>query len=151
MFTRVVFDTSTLVSAALRVGSVPHSAMIRAFAESTVCASVSTLDELEQVLLRSKFDRYQPPEVRNAFIAILRRHISLFAVSEANERDVNPPCRDPKDNKFLALIQASDADALISSDADLLVLHPWHEVPILTPAQFYCERSLVEEKHPLPP
>ncbi len=136
VFARVVFDTSTLVSAALRVGSIPHSAMIRAFTVSTVCASASTLEELEQVLLRPKFDRYQPVEVRNAFITILRRHTSLFAVSETNERDINPPCRDPKDNKFLTLIQACDADALISSDADLLVLHPWHEVPILTPAQF---------------
>ncbi len=34
------------------------------------------------------------------------------------------------------LIQACDTDALISSDADLLVLHPWHEATILTPAQF---------------
>ena len=27
-------------------------------------------------------------------------------------------------------------DALISSDADLLVLHPWQGVPVLTPAAF---------------
>lgn len=88
------------------------------------------------MLLRPKFDRYQPAEVRNAFITIFRQHTSLFAVSDANERDINPLCRDPKDNKFLALIHACDADVLISSDADLLVLHPWHDVPILTPAQF---------------
>jgi len=49
---------------------------------------------------------------------------------------VNPPCRDPKDNQFLALCQACAATVLVSSDADLLVLHPWHGIPILTPATF---------------
>lgn len=136
VFARVVFDTSTLVSAALRVGSVPHHALVQAFTTGEVCVSVTTLDELEQVLLRPKFDCYQPADVRKAFVDILRRRASLFMVSEENERNVNPPCRDPKDNKFLALIQACDADALISSDNDLLVMNPWQDIPILTPAQF---------------
>lgn len=46
-------------------------------------------------------------------------------VTEADIAAVQPPCRDPKDTQFLALCKACDADALISSDADLLVLHPW--------------------------
>jgi predicted nucleic acid-binding protein len=49
---------------------------------------------------------------------------------------VLPSCRDPKDNQFLALVLACDADVLVSSDADLLVLHPWQGVPILTPGAF---------------
>lgn len=135
VFARVVFDTSTLVSAALRVGSVPHHALVQAFTTGEVCISMTTLDELELVLLRPKFDRYQPADVRKAFVDILHRRASLFMVSEEDERNVNPPCRDPKDNKFLALIQACDADALISSDNDLLVMNPWQDIPILTPAQ----------------
>lgn len=135
-FARVVFDTSTLVGAALRVGSVPHLALGRAYMVGDVCASVATLDELEQVLLRLKFERYQPANVRQAFADIFRRRAALFSVAEEDELKVSPPCRDSKDNKFLALIRACDADALISSDADLLVLHPWHGIPILTPAQF---------------
>jgi putative PIN family toxin of toxin-antitoxin system len=136
VFARVVFDTSTLVSAALRVGSVPHHALVQAFTTGEVCVSVSTLDELEQVLLRPKFNRYQPADARKAFADILRRRASLFMVSEADELNVNPPCRDSKDNKFLVLIQACDAGALISSDADLLVLNPWQDIPILTPSQY---------------
>lgn len=95
-----------------------------------------TLDELERVLLRPKFDRYQPADVRKEFAGILRWRAMLFMVSDEDEFNVNPPCRDPKDNKFLALIQACDADALISSDYDLLVMNPWQNIPILTPAQF---------------
>jgi putative PIN family toxin of toxin-antitoxin system len=141
VFRRVVFDTSTLVSAALRVGSLPHSALAHALLTGEVCASASTLDELDEVLERPKFDRYQPVDVRKEFAAILRRYASVFAVSKTDESKVQPPCRDPKDNQFLTLIQECDADALVSSDTDLLVLHPWNGVPILTPAAFLEKAS----------
>ena len=132
----VVFDTSTLVSAALRVGSIPHRALFLALSEGEVCISAATLAELDQVLLRPKFDSYQPAEVRAGFVAMLRRNTHLFAVSDADEAGVVPACRDPKDNPFLALVLASEADVLVSSDTDLLVLHPWHGVPVLTPAAY---------------
>ena len=133
---RVVFDTSSLVGAALQVGSVPHRALAHALSAGDVCASAATLAELEKVLLRPKFDRYQLREVRMEFAALLRRHVHLFAVSEADEANIQPRCRDPKDNKFLALAKVCGADALISSDADLLIMHPWLGVQILTPAAF---------------
>ena len=133
---RVVFDTSSLVGAALQVGSLPHRALACALSAGDVCASAATLAELEKVLARPKFDRYQRREVRMEFAAMMRRHVLMFAVSEADEASVQPSCRDPKDNKFLALATACGADALISSDADLLVLHPWQGVQILTPAAF---------------
>jgi predicted nucleic acid-binding protein len=53
--------------------------------------------------------------------------------------DASPPCRDPRDNKFLALALIADADAIISSDNDLLTLHPWRGIPILTPTLFLAE------------
>ena len=135
-YRRVVFDTSTLVSAAMRVGSVPHRALVHALETGEVCASASTLAELESVLQRDKFDRYLSAVLRAEFAAIMRRRASLFDVSEADAANVQPPCRDPKDNQFLALVHACDADVLVSSDTDLLVLHPWQGVPILTPAAY---------------
>jgi putative PIN family toxin of toxin-antitoxin system len=135
-FQRVVFDTSTLVSAALRVGSTPHQALVQAVAQGEVCVSAATLSELEQVLLRPKFDRYQPPEVRQAFVALVRKVAVLVPVSSADEASIVPTCRDPKDNPFLALAIACAADVLVSSDADLLVLHPWRGVPIVTPGSY---------------
>ena len=133
-FRRIVFDTSTLVSAALRLDSLPHRAFAHALFAAEVCASLSTLAELEKVLRRPKFDRYQRQDLRLEFAAILRRQVSIFAVTEAQALNVNPSCRDPKDNQFLALAAVCDADVIVSSDADLLVLHPWNGVPILTPA-----------------
>ena len=135
-YRRVVFDTSTLVSAAMRVGSVPHRALVHALETGEVCASASTLAELESVLQRDKFDRYLGAVLRAEFAAIVRRRASLFDVSEVDMANVQPPCRDPKDNQFLALVHACDADVLVSSDTDLLVLHPWQGVPILTPAAY---------------
>ncbi|MBK5204572.1 MAG: putative toxin-antitoxin system toxin component, PIN family [Polaromonas sp.] len=135
-FERVVFDTSTLVSAALRVGSVPHQALTLALRVSEVCVSASALAELDEVLMRAKFDRYQPPQTRREFADFMRHRATWFAVSKAQVSKVNPPSRDPKDNQFLALAQICAAAALISSDSDLLVLHPWNGVPILTPAAF---------------
>lgn len=133
---RVVLDTSTLVSAALRVGSVPHQALLKALGTCEVCVSTSTLDELEQVLKRNKFDRYLDAETRLAFVALVRQHAHLFAVARADEVSVQPACRDPKDDKFLALAWICEADAIISSDHDLLALNPWRSIPVLKPADF---------------
>lgn len=133
---RVVFDISTLVSAALRVGSTPHQALAHALSIGDICVSASTLAELDRVLMRPKFDRYQPIGVRGEFVAFVRQRGVLFSVPDTAVSNVFPPCRDAKDNQFLALILVCEADVLISSDADLLILHPWHEVPILTPGAF---------------
>ena len=136
VFRRVVFDTSTLVSAALRVGSLPHRAMAHALATGELCVSAATLAELDAVLMRPKFERYLPVEMRQEFAALVRLHAAWFEVSEVDTDNVHPPCRDVKDNPFLALAQRCSADVLVSSDADLLVLHPWNGLPILTPAAF---------------
>lgn len=45
-------------------------------------------------------------------------------------------CRDPKDNKFLALAVSGEADCIISGDDDLKVLHPFRGIPILSPREF---------------
>jgi uncharacterized protein len=133
---RVVIDTSTLVSAALRVGSVPHQALLKALGSCDVCASPETIAELEEVLARGKFDRYLDRESRLRYFALMRLHLHLYLVQDAELEAAVPPCRDPKDTKFLALALAAEADALISSDDDLLVLGPWQGIPIITPQAF---------------
>jgi putative PIN family toxin of toxin-antitoxin system len=138
---RDVFDSSTLVGAALRVGSAPHRALLFAFDHFDLCASAETLAEIEEVLDRDKFDRYLDREKRQLFVANLRRRVHLYVVDTADLSAVDPPCRDPKDNPFLALALIAQADVLVSSDQDLLVLHPWKGILILTPAQFLAGSS----------
>ena len=45
-------------------------------------------------------------------------------------------CRDPKDDKFLELALDGQADLLVTGDEDLLALHPWRGIPILSPANY---------------
>ena len=45
-------------------------------------------------------------------------------------------CRDPKDNKFLELAVAANASCIITGDKDLLVLHPFRNIPILNAVDF---------------
>lgn len=142
---RVVFDTSSLVGAALQVGSVPHRALGLALSLGDVCASEATLAELQAVLMRPKFDRYQARDVRQGFVDFLRRHAHFFPVSESAAARVQPACRDPEDDKFLALARACEAQVLVSSDADLLVLHPWNGIDVVSPARFL---ALVDEAAP---
>src|SRR5574337_181268 len=140
---RVVFDTSTLVGAALKPGSVPHQALHLALARCDVCASVQTWLELERVMRRKRMDRYLPRDARVEFVALLRQGMHFFAVTPADVDSLRPRCRDATDDKFLALVQVCQADALVSSDDDLLALHPWQDVPVLRPAEFLSSRVAV--------
>ena len=136
MIERVVFDTSTLVSAVIRPDSIPWQALRRPFLSGEVCASAETLAEMEEVLERSKFDRYLDRPTRRGAAEQIRRDCRMFVMDPV---DASPPCRDPRDNKFLALALIANADAIISSDQDLLTLHPWRCIPILTPTLFLAE------------
>ena len=133
---RVVFYTSSLVSAALKHASVPREALLHALALADVCASAQTWLELEQVMRCDRFDAYLARQARLDFVAMLRQNMHFFAVTPADETALQPPCRDARDNKFLALVRVSQAHALVSSDKGLLVLHPWNDIPVLTPADF---------------
>jgi uncharacterized protein len=50
-------------------------------------------------------------------------------------------CRDPDDDKFLELVVNGHAGAIISGDADLLVLDSFRGIPIITPAAFTHTQS----------
>jgi uncharacterized protein len=131
---RVVIDTSTLISAALRSNSVPDQALHKALEEHTVVGCPETIAELRRVLSLAKFDRYIDTEGRRKFMSLLANEFEILNVPESVP--LHPSCRDPKDNKFLALAVVAHADLIVSSDADLLILHPWRGISILTPAQF---------------
>jgi putative PIN family toxin of toxin-antitoxin system len=51
-------------------------------------------------------------------------------------------CRDPKDNIFLELAKAVQADYLITGDNDLLTLNKFENTEILKPSQFIAKLDL---------
>lgn len=135
---RVVFDTSTLVGAILKSDSVPYRALAETLRAFELCISAQILLQLETVLARKRFARYTSAEARHNFIQVIREKGKIF---EVGAPVVEPPCRDATDNFILALALAAEANVIVSSDHDLLALHPWRAIPILTPAQFIAEFS----------
>lgn len=83
------------------------------------------------MLFRPKFDRYVSAPSREAFLRGLIGNAEVVDVTDGIRA-----CRDPKDDKFLDAAVSGQADFLVSGDADLLVLHPFRGIPILTPAAF---------------
>jgi putative PIN family toxin of toxin-antitoxin system len=127
----LVIDTGVLISAAIRPQSVPALALERALRHYEVCASMATLDELQQVLLRPKFDRYASAAQRQLFLDGIMLQFRLVEVTQQVAE-----CADPKDDKFLALALAVNAELIVASDPHLTQMHPWRSIPILPPAAF---------------
>ncbi len=128
---RAVFDTNALISAVLFDRSTPARAVFAALEQGVVLVSAQTVRELAEVAARSKFDRYVTAEERDRFVTALVGRAELVEV-----RKQIVACRDPKDDKFLSLAMAGSASVIVSGDEDLLVLHPFRGVEILTPAAF---------------
>ena len=128
---RLVFDTNTLVSAVLIKQSVPRQAFDLALEQGVILMSLPVLEELNAVLSRPKFNRYITETERIRFLVALLREAEMIA----GHAQITA-CRDASDNKFLELGVDGRADYIVSGDADLLVLHPFRGIAILTPRAF---------------
>jgi putative PIN family toxin of toxin-antitoxin system len=132
---RCVVDTNVIVSASVFAASVPRQAVEKVLRNSVLLFSDFTMDELKDVRFRSKFDRYVSREERALFLAQLSAAAEfVFIIQTVRE------CRDPKDDKFLEVGLNGRADVIITGDEDLLALHPWRGVGILSPASYMQSR-----------
>jgi len=131
MTNRFVVDTNVLISALLFNNSVPFRAIELAEKQGIILYSEATLNELEQVLNRKKFNKYLSLEDRQVF---LLKFISASELVSITEKIA--VCRDEKDNKFLELAVSGNANIIVTGDLDLLVLNPFQAVEILTPDMF---------------
>jgi putative PIN family toxin of toxin-antitoxin system len=127
-----VLDANTLVSAfLLDPTSKAAKAYYKAKAEGKIVLSENTFNEFSDVFIRSKFDRYLPLSKRLIIIEDLKTLVKFITVTS-----VIQACRDPKDDKYLELAISSGAVCVVTGDKDLLVLHPFEGIPILTAAEF---------------
>ena len=128
---KFIIDTNILISSFLIRNSVTFKAMETARSKGLLLFSEDTFLEFELVLFRRKFDKYFSKEERLQIVEKL--HDEAFFVPVASNIQL---CRDPKDDKFLDLAIDTDASCIITGDKDLLVLHPFRNIPILSPATF---------------
>lgn len=132
---RFVVDTNALISSVLIAASVPDLAVQKARQTGILLFSEATFEELSRVIMRPKIDRYVALDTRVEFVTRLREDAEQIDIQESIVA-----CRDPKDDKFLEVAINGNANCLITGDQDLLALHPFGNLEIVTPAQFLTIR-----------
>ena len=132
---RFVIDTNVLISALLFKNSVPFQAVKLAEKQGIILYSEATLQELQQVLNRKKFNKYLPLEDRQIFLIKFISSSELVSITEKITA-----CRDEKDNKFLELAVSGNANVIVTGDLNLLILNPFQSIKIITPDVFISSR-----------
>jgi putative PIN family toxin of toxin-antitoxin system len=93
--------------------------------------SIDVAVELAAVMRRDKFDRYLARQRRDQLVASTIRESEFIGVST-----VISSCRDIQDNKILELAVDGSANVVVTGDTDLLALHPFRGISILSPRDF---------------
>ncbi|MFZ3341541.1 MAG: putative toxin-antitoxin system toxin component, PIN family [Terriglobales bacterium] len=128
---RIVADTNCLVSRLLLADSISTRAVDKTMGSGVLLVSEATMTELADVLARTKFDRYVSVEDRKQFLRLLGRVAEFVTII----RTVNE-CPDPDDDRILEVALNGRADFTLTGDRDLLTLHPWRGIDILSPRQY---------------
>jgi putative PIN family toxin of toxin-antitoxin system len=128
---RTVIDTGVAISAALLPRSIARQAFDCAAARGRLLVSSATIAELDDVFRRPKFNKYVPEEKRLEFLAALVHEAETIEITEAVRA-----CRDRKDDMFLEIAVSGRATHILSGDQDLLVLHPFRGIAVVTPQEF---------------
>ena len=131
---RAVVDTNILVRAVIKPSGTVGPVLLRLRQGSyTLLYAQSLLEELIDVLNR--------PRIREIYRLTEQDIQTVVGLILLRGEPVTPTeqiavCRDPKDDKFLEVAVAGEADVIVSGDQDLLVLHPFVGIPILPAAAF---------------
>jgi len=131
---RAVVDTNILVRAMLNPdGSVGPVVDFLRDGRYVLLYSEATLNELIDVLSRPRMvHRYgiTPDEVEALCAVVILRGEAVQPIRAIMA------CRDPKDNKFLEVAAAGEADVIVTGDKDLEALDPFEGIPMVQPSRF---------------
>lgn len=96
-----------------------------------LACSPALLAELSRVVNRPRIAARIPQED-----AVILRNLYSESLQFVDPGPDSGRCRDPHDDYLLALAEASNADYLVTRDADLLVLERHGRTEIIYPARF---------------
>lgn len=133
---RIVLDTNVLISSLLISNSLTRRVFDKTLTNGKLLISLATYAEVSEVLSRPKFRRYVTETERLQFLAKLINVAHPVEISQKIQA-----CRDPKDDKFLEVALCGNADLIITGDQDLLVLHPFQGISIVTPHSYLSEET----------
>ena len=134
----IIYDTNALISALMYPKSVSAQALIVGVRHFQLVASNDTWAELETVSSRKKFVKYWQAQDRLLFLAQLAAMTNFYDVTSTVT-----DCVDVTDNKFLELAVDAKARVIVSGDQDLLSMHPFQGISIISPSEFL---SLISTK-----
>ena len=126
---RYVIDTNVIISSAF-FGGPPGQIFDEALLNDIFIFTNETLEELREVLFRSKFDDYMS---RSKRVSLLEEVLSASIIVETVT--IQTKSKDHKDDKFLAAAVSGNANYLITGDRDLLILQMVDGIPIISPRQ----------------
>lgn len=131
---RVVLDTNIWVSAWLWRGIPGNFIRLARKQDIIICISEPLLTELENTLSYQKLqNKILTISLTKEQLLIGTREISsVYPITALNV----PQLRDPDDNIILATAIASNAEAIITGDQDLLTLVKYQNIPIMTANTF---------------
>ena len=129
---RIVADTNVLVSAAIRPNG-RFTVQLRQGAFFLLVSDVlltELVDVLRRPRLRKKYNL--TPDYIHTCLHLIRLRSEFVEPIETITA-----CRDEDDNKFLEAAVSGKADCLVTHDSDLLALHPFRDIPIVSVADFW--------------
>ena len=127
---RVVIDTNIWISFLIGKSLIGLSQVIIS-SQIIVLFSDDLFRELVEVLNRPKFKKYFSESAIKDLVTLLYEKVELIDVTSHFD-----DCRDAKDNFLLDLAVSGHANYLVTSDADLLILNPFHSVEIISYQDF---------------
>ena len=93
--------------------------------------SKETISELSSRITQPKFDKFVTAEDREAYVNNLILSADLVIIDNLIQG-----CRDRGDDKFLGTAVKGDAQFIISGDQDLLTMHRFEGIDIVTVQEF---------------
>lgn len=125
---RVLVDTNVLVAAAYNRSSSSYRIVEKIeTAELTLIVSPAIKREYAQILPRA----IRLEKKREWIEQVIQQAESVML-------EANPPVtEDRDDDKFLAAALAGGADAIVTNDQHLLIVHPYQGVDVLRPTTFW--------------
>lgn len=127
---QVVLDTNVLISAALGEGYC-RKAFETACSKHSIFRSNETFTELAVTLEKPRLQRFLNQDDKVEFLA---NYLRLSKATEISQRVY--ASRDSNDNMFLELALSCKADIIVTRDGDLLILHPFRGISIITVSDF---------------
>ena len=130
MRVKCVVDTNVLISAALTKG-VPFRIVEHLIKNNALIFSKETISELSSRITQPQFDKYVSAEDHEAYVNNL-----IFSADLVIIDNLIQGCRDRDDDKFLETAVKGDAQFIISGDQDLLTMHRFEGIDIVTVQEF---------------